>query len=291
MGIENSFGGENKSGSGIKVVGKIDLAELARRTDAPKLPKPEAYLGALKIKLEAFSGRLNKEFGDLVEVNGQIKMIGDGAESDRALIAAKEEGWAQDLGKTVEMSLNDKEGNPANVAEIATTLLFDKILHENFMIVRASTYDDYENGADQLIVDKRTGAVICGVDDAIFSVLDPDKTKKEKKISEKMNRGGAKIRYGATVHDGRLERRSLEHIPVFYFNLEKSELDSLLRSLTADQEYVSQAEIAIYIRLTDSLLTQAEEYEANQELHPKLRNNLKNFMPSLEKMRFHTKPE
>lgn len=291
MGIENSFGVENKAGSGIKVVGKIDLAELARRTDAPKLPKPEAYLGALKIKLKAFSERLNKEYGDLVEVNGQIKMIGDEVESDRALIAAKEKGWAQELGKTVETNLNNKESNPANIAEIATTLLLDKILRDDFMIIRASIYDDYENGADQLIVDKRTGAVICGVDDAIFSALDPDKAKKENKINEKMNRGGAKIKYGATIHDSRLERRSLEHIPVFYFNLEKSELDNVLRSLTADQGNVSQTEIVIYSRLVNSLLVQSEGYGANKSLHPELRNNLENFIPSLNKMRFHIKSE
>lgn len=64
--------------------------------------------------------------------------------------------------------LASREKNPANIAEIATTLLFDKVLNKDFIIVRASTYDDYENGADHLIIDKQSGAVICGLDEAIL---------------------------------------------------------------------------------------------------------------------------
>ena len=220
-------------------------------------------------------------------------MSGNDEESSRALIDAKETLWAQDSGKTKELMLADREKNPANIAEISTTLLFDKVLREEFIIVRASTYDDYENGADQLIIDKKTGAVICGLDDAILgSSAKDDGEKKKLKIDKKMQSGGAKIKYGATINEaGSLERKNLNHIPIFYFNLEKSEMNNILKSLTTDNQELTKDEMLVYGKLINSLLEQAAEYKNDESLHLELRNNLQNFTPSLNKMQNYIQPK
>ncbi len=269
----------------IKVVGKIDLSRFGKNTDRfDKVQAPETYVPALKIRLENLAGRLNAEHGDFFESNGQVKMAGAEEASDHDLIAAKENAWAIESGKSVEELAAAREKNPANIAEVATTLLFDKVMGDDFVIMRASVYDDYENGADQLIIDKRTGAVICGLDDVIGHNGDDGAEKKKKKMDEKMKSGGAKIKYGVAMNGSHLERKSLRHIPIFCFSLSKPELNSLLESLAAGRPGLSAAEASIYDKLVSSLLNQAEEYEDDDSLNPELKNNLRNFAPSLEKM-------
>lgn len=276
---------------GPKILGKIDLSRFGKSTDRfDRIHAPEKYLSALKIRLESLAGRLNAEHGDLVDPSGQIKIAGADEASDRHLIAAKEKAWAGESGKSLEAMAADKEKNPANIAEIATTLLFDKVLSDDFIIVRASVYDDYENSADQLIVDKRTGAVICGLDDVIGHNGDDGGDKKKKKIDDKMSSGGARIKYGVSMNDGRLERKSLRHIPIFYFSLSKPELNSLLESLASGSSDLSAAENMTYEKLVSSLLGQAKEYGADNSLHSDLKDNLRSLAPSLEKMQAHIRP-
>ena len=267
---------------GIAPGAKINLSQFDK---APKLPAPETYLPALNVRLKSLSERLNENHGDFMDSNGQIKMAGPEAESHQILINAKEKAWADESGKSIEAMKADREKNPANIAEIATTLLFDKVLRDEFIVMRASAYDDYENGADQLIIDKRTGAVICGLDDAVLGSFDKDQDIKKHKIDAKMKHGGARIEYGATVSAGKLARQKLENIPIFYFNLNKAELSSLLKSLTSDAPELSEAERSTYAGLISSLSAQAEQYGADQTLRVELKNNLKSFAPSLEKMK------
>ncbi|MFA6514509.1 MAG: hypothetical protein WCT50_04465 [Patescibacteria group bacterium] len=274
--------------SGIRPGAKIDLSQFANK---PKIPSPETYLPDLNLRLRDLSERLNTQYGDFLENNSQIKMCGKDEEASRALIDAKESVWAKDSGKTKEMMLADREKNPANIAEIATTLLFDKVLKDEFIIVRASTYDDYENGADHLIIDKETGAIICGLDDAILgSSIKDDGEKKKLKIDKKMEKGGAEIKYGLTINEaGSLERKSLEHIPIFYFNLEKLEMNNILKSLASNNQELTESEMLTYGKLINSLLEQVAKYTADKTLHPALRNNLQSFAPSLKKMQNHIK--
>ena len=273
---------------GVKPGGKIDLSRFEK---GPKTPAPETYLSGLNNQLESLAGRLNAEYGDFFEDNCQVKMAGADASSDQTLIAAKEKGWAADCGKTLATMAADREKDPANIAEIAATLLFDKILRGEFIVMRASVYDDYENGADQLIIDKRTGAVICGLDDAILgSSVKDDGEKKRTKIDKKMKNGGAEIRYGLAMNRGFLERQGLKHIPIFYFNLGKPDLNGLLASLATDSPDLTAAETATYTKMVDSLLEQADKYGADETLHSELKDNLQNFSPSLKKMRAHIQP-
>jgi len=269
--------------SGIVPGKKIDLSQFESRK---KIPSPETYLEKLKIKLNNISSRLNKEYGDFLDDNAQIKMTGDNVAASEELVRSKENLWASDMGKSREEMLLSREKNSANIAEIATTLLFDKVLNKDFIIVRASTYDDYENGADQLIIDKNTGAVICGLDDAILgsSIYDTGE-KKDSKIDKKMKKGGASIEYGATVNNGALERKNLKNIPIFYFNLNKNEMNKILDSLSSDNTELSDDEKNVYKQLIDSLIAQSNKYQEDASLNSDLKNNINKFQPSLAKMR------
>jgi hypothetical protein len=288
----------------FKVGEKIDLSSPEYSGRKAELPKPETYLPRLKEKLAALAGRLNSEHGDFFTTDGRLKMTGADADYDQDLLIEKVNGWSEEVSKSPAKFLADLEKNPSNITEIATTLLFDKILGDDFIIVRASIYDDYENGADQLIIDKETGVVICGVDEVIGNIGDDGGEKKSKKIEEKMEGGsakmknsGVKIKYGATFRNEKLVRKELAHIPLFYFSLSKLELDDLLRSLTADstanpaETGSSQTEGAVYLKLVDSLKQQFQHYIYDKNLNPRLQDNLRNFYPSLVKMASYVQPK
>lgn len=266
--------------SGIRPGTKIDLSKFETKA---KEPSPETYLPILRERLYDLSKRLNKEYGDFIDSNGQVKMVGPESNNDIQSSFDKESIWARDYNKTREVMLSDREKNPATIAEMVTTLLFDKILSKQFIVVRASTHDDYENGADQLIIDKETGVTICGIDDAILgSSVKDDGEKKRIKIDRKMKNGGAQIKYGLTINNGDLERTSLNHVPIFYFNLEKKEMNEVLKHLGSEQ--IDMKEFKVYARLVDSLKNQVNEYKKDYTLNKELRNNIIDFEPSLYKM-------
>jgi len=274
--------------AGIQPGAKIDLSRFGSRINkSEKVSKtPESYLPELKSRLYDLSGRINAEYGDILADNGQIKMAGSDFDHDCALIAAKEQGFAADCRKSVKEMAIDREKNPANIAEIAVTLLFDKVLRDDFIIMRASVYDDYENSADQLIIDKKTGAIICGFDEAILGSFDKgDGSKKKLKIDNKMKRGGAEIKYGVALRDSGLERAALKHIPIFYFNLDKADMKEILPSLADGSNNITPQEYMIYNQLVDSLSKQITRYGADTSLNQYLQSNLRAFAPSLDKMK------
>ena len=269
---------------GMKAGSKIDLASLpSARFEKDKKPKPETYLPELRAQLSDLAERLNSEHGYFFNAEAQLEMSGPDLEVDRGLVAEKEAEWAGEVGKSVEDFLAARAKNPASITEMATTLLFDKILGGEFVVVRASTFDDYENGADQLIIDKKTGAVICGLDDVLIHTGEGSE-KKEGKIAAKMKHGGASIKYGATIEAGSLKRRSLKHIPLFYFSLSKNDLDSLLSSLAANKPEPDGVETMVYAQLVNSLVAQASKFQADASLSAPLKENLEHFSPSLRKM-------
>jgi hypothetical protein len=184
----------------VKPGGKISLTDHNPWEEKAKLPRPEVYLSDLKVKLVALAERLRADYGEYFTSDGQLNMVGRDTTADTSLVAEKVHDWSTAEGKTSADWLASREKNPANITEIATTLLFDKILGDEFIVVRASTFDDYEHGADQLIIDKQTGAVICGLDDVIGHLGDDGGAKKAEKINRKMAKGGAIIKYGATLN-------------------------------------------------------------------------------------------
>jgi len=268
---------------GLKPGDKIDLDQLpSRRFEKERGPRPESYRPELRERLRYMAARLNDEYDrSLCSHSGHIET---GDRADQEAVSVREEAWAAEQGKDREEWRADREKSPSGLAEMALTVLFDKILRDDFIVVRASEYDDYENGADQLIIDKETGAVICGLDDVLGHVGDDGGEKKAEKIARKMKSGGATIKYGATVEHGRLVSKSLRHIPMFYFSLSKEELGGLLPAVSGDSADLARTEKEVFSKLVDSLVEQSEKFSRDESLHPKLREKLKSFYPSLSKI-------
>jgi hypothetical protein len=262
----------------IEAGSKIDLSK--QNPEKRKL-NTEALLIKLKSLLAHQADQYNKKVGDnWLDEQGAIRMFNyHDKERDEELVVAQEEQWAQESGKSREKWLEDKEKNPANLTEMALTLMLQKLLPDRFMIVRSSVYDDYNHGVDQLILDRESGEVICGIDEVIERSYYNGPSKKEEKIEKQMLKGGFQVKYGAKFVNGALSLQSLRNIPAFYLALKKEDLDDLVESLASDQ--VSEKEIELLNKLKQSLTSQAEKY-AKLDLHPVLRRSIEKFSQFLD---------
>jgi len=152
-----------------------------------------------------------------------------------------------------------KEKSKSNQAEMAITALLHKVLKERFLVVRASTFDDYKHGMDNLILDKETGAVICAFDEVIENEGDRERgaVKKIEKIKRIAVKGGTEAKYGIALSDGVLVRSHTRNIPVFYLTLESKDLAELSESLFAHSDgKINGIEEKLFAHLVASLKEQ-----------------------------------
>lgn len=178
----------------------------------------------------------------------------------------------------------EKEKSASNQSEMVVTALLHKILKERFLVVRASEFDDYLKGMDNLILDKETGAVICAFDEVVENISDAGKdSSKILKMQAKAEQGGAQAKYGVALRDdGELVRSHIQHIPVFYVNLKSADLKDLTDSLTDHFDGdVSSVERDIFTSLVDSIRKQKELLEV-LHLPNNMRRKLAEFDASLD---------
>lgn len=269
---------------GLKAGDKIDLNALSSsRFDKKKDRRPESFISALDKGLAQMSHRLNSEYGELFSDTGQIALTGAPGSDDK-MIEEKEALWASEQKKSLTQWRSDREKSAPAICEKALTLLFDQVLRQEFIVVRASTYDDYKNGADQLIIDKETGAVICGLDDVLGHEGDDGGAKKAALLAKRMATGGAMIKYGLATSARGLERQSFSNVPLFYFSLSKEELGELLVYLESGAIELNGPVKEIYKKLVQSLTLQAQNYLESPAVTGSLATNISNLQPSLERM-------
>ncbi len=139
------------------------------------------------------------------------------------------------LEGTVAKFRERKEAHSSNQAEMAITALLHKMLKERFLVVRASIFDDYKHGMDNLILDRETGAVICAFDEVIRNESDAGKTPvKLEKIKKAALKGGNEAKYGIALEGDELVRSRLRNVPVFYLSLESRDLNALTNDLSGN---------------------------------------------------------
>lgn len=191
----------------------------------------------------------------------------------------------------VEQYLKNKNEQKSNQAEMAITALLHKILKERFIVVRASTFDDYMHGMDNLILDRETGAVICAFDEVIRNESDePGASKKLDKIKKHAMSGGRKAKYGIALENGKLVRSPLDHVPVFYLELKSADLDRLAEDLHANfGNEPTHLETKLYTLLVSSIDEQKRTLESLPSLPGVTEKNLKAFGETLEVLKGYAK--
>ncbi len=260
----------------------IDVSKYSGRQFENRELSFKEYLPCLKDGLAKVAAERNRDFENFLDSDGRISLIGEDAESDSDFVSIQEKTFSQEAHKDLETWRSDTEKNPGNLTEMALTIMLHKFLKDDFIVARASGYDDYNQGIDQVLVYKPTGEVVCGFD-GVMHTPDDDGLKKVKKLKNKMNSGGASIKYGAKMDDGKLVRAEVRNVPAFFMSLDKAELRELLESIKNNPEDISATEKKIFSKLLGSLETQTSNLVLNENLKAKTESALSRLRGALNK--------
>lgn len=166
----------------------------------------------------------------------------------------------------------------SNQLEMALTILFHKALGSKYVVVRASEFDDYFNGVDNVLVNRKTGDVICAFDDFRKSERDKERAnEKEEKVLKKLRNGGSTLKYGFTIKDGKVVKGTINNIPIFCLEMKEEDYDELVNNIENTDGNLNDAEIRVFDSLIESIREQKTEFENDKDISKQalLMNNLR----------------
>ena len=178
----------------------------------------------------------------------------------------------------------DKSKSKGNQTELAITCLLYKMLGDRYLVARTNEYDDYTNGADNVLIDKETGVAICAFDEVYDREEErTNAEKKQLKVLEIALAGGTDINFGVVSEEGVLKRGKQENLPIFYLGLNKEELNELLQEMADDPNEKTDLERVVYAKLIKSI---AQQFVVlmRQNLPEKVKENLFKFKESFSKV-------
>ena len=139
--------------------------------DREKTFSPEDYVDILRKDLQEMAKEVNDYFPGFLDEDGKISLAGRDAEKDASLVAIQEDAFSRDFHgnkpEDMETWRRQQEAKDPNLTEMSLTLLLNKFLKKDFIVARASSYDDYNNGIDNVLIDKTSGEVLCGFDEVM----------------------------------------------------------------------------------------------------------------------------
>ena len=257
-----------------------------RRTTIENKNPSKMLQGMLKTSSEELNRAVEDEHGiqsllvldGSIDPDGYTEVLGrEVIEADKNLVHAAEvdfvkpssinvqASYKQKYGITTEEGIleqwrKDKAFQKNGQMEMAATLLLSEKLGKDFLVVRTAPFDDYINGIDNLILDRVSGDIV-GVFDEVHGggteCQGQEQIKKKKeKVRKIAMKGGAQIRYGLKLEDGKLSRASLKGVPVFYLGLLSKELEELEDGLGKKDSAKTDK---IFKQLIDSLRQQQRE--------------------------------
>lgn len=178
--------------------------------------------------------------------------------------------------------------NSGSQMELLAMAMFHKFFSQDFMVVRASTFDDYKNGIDMILVNRKTGAVICAFDDVIGHQGSHHLDRKNETIQEIIGGDGATLRYGFQIR-GRhgkpeIEEKELAHLPIFCLQFSPQEFCEMFQSLDSDPKgKPSDKEIEMMKKILAGLESQCQKLLALGPI-PQVRENIKLSIASIAQM-------
>ena len=172
----------------------------------------------------------------------------------------------------------NKKKDKSFLMEAAATALLHRILGQDYLVVRASSYDDIFGHVDNVIINKETGEAICAFDEVHVNDKSDRVEGKQKKVKEFAVGGGAEVSYGIKMEAGKLKRAQMFNVPVFYLGLNEVELENLLKGLNSDLDgEIQPAERETFAKLTVSLQEQKQMLDKIPNVHFAVKKKLQTF--------------
>lgn len=188
-------------------------------------------------------------------------------ESDKA--------WVEDLKGRWERSANIKgsvfpqKQSMGEAWEMLATSILHRNLGKDFIVARTSEYDDARYKVDNIILDKKTGHIVCAFDEVEATSGTIFEEKRNNVLKRNWERGGTDLKYGIFLEDktGRmkLEKGSVFQIPLFYAALSEGDLKRTLADPSQEKE--------VFKSFVESTKKQIGEIRKGP-LHPKLKTRL-----------------
>ncbi len=174
----------------------------------------------------------------------------------------------------------------SELMESALMILLNKVLKDEYIICRAHKFDDY-HGVDNIIVNKRTGDVLCAFDDVNDSTeKDFYEWYKQDLVKNVNEDGGTDIEYCFTFENGELIRKKISNVPKFYMRLDMDKLLEMLEAIDLEHpDKVSQKELELYNNVIEMFAGQVEQAKAQGHSYPQYIKNLESFKELLSGLR------
>jgi hypothetical protein len=180
----------------------------------------------------------------------------------------------------------EKLKNSGEKLETLKTCIFHKFLKNDFIVVRSSEYDDVNNGIDNIVLEKKTGKILCAIDEVADNSGHVFRKKQEKIAEENLRNGGTFVKYGLDIENGKVILAPRMNVPIFYLALSKNQVEKGVKDFKISGEK-SDTEKAYYKEFISSMLEQtslmSSEYE-NSNINKNLKENINYFYNILEKI-------
>jgi len=278
---------------------------------------PEVAKKSLDNLVEEISEIQNKKHGEILNLDSSIKMegfesvSGFDVEKDKSRVLKQEEIFSdahttnssrldffKDKGlDTPEKRLSywrEKEGTEPEKLEKAILCVFYKFLNSEFIVARASKYDDYFNGVDTVIIDAKTQKVVGAFDEIRGTDSLIGNTKKLEKVFNKAREGGAHLKYGLNFENEldenerqKIVRKEMYHVPLFMIALSQQDLENLLTGMNTEVEgQPSEIETKIFNKILDSFENQIKIFEDPRSgIKGYVQQNINSFKGAISRMR------
>ncbi|MDF1497861.1 MAG: hypothetical protein P1P85_00690 [Patescibacteria group bacterium] len=233
--------------------------------------------------------KFNNEFGtDIINEDGSIK----GFSQEMGGKEKQEEYYQKlDLWKKEYESYNEfikrKETNKGIIWEKISLVILNKILGKDFIVIHSSQNDDIHHSIDTIIIDKKSGEVVCTIDDVETDTEESrylEKLKKLTTINQKF--GGAFIEDGLELIDGKLINKHIRNIPIYLLQISEKNFEKVLSGMDINSiDAISDIELNIFDILIESLENQNEKLKNTEKIPINLKKKTSVFSESLEKMK------
>ena len=162
--------------------------------------------------------------------------------------------------------------------EMLACAIFGKNLGEQFIVVRTSPHDDRANKADVVILDQKTGSLVCAFDE-VGDASGPIYEEKQTLVRDRNLAGGVSLKYGIGVHTGQGRKEIVpsaeEHLPLFYIAVPSDRIRKGIKEFVADPVQQSEFEERLFSYFLATISAQIGALELYQaRLDPELKKKL-----------------
>ena len=157
--------------------------------------------------------------------------------------------------------------------EMLITVIFNKFLGSDFVVVRSASYDDIRNKIDTLILNIKTGDIVCAFDEV--GATSGYKFEKKKELILEKNRKKLLTQYGLSVDEnGEIIICPQKNFPLFYLALSERNIKTAMRELSPSIDESSEFEKKLFDYFISSIDAQIKNLKLERGLHYECKKQL-----------------